>query len=391
MAGRHCSECGYQLPSEAAFCGRCGAPVMHGSSSLRRLFAVGGAVLLVVLLAAGFFLRQELRALASSASGTNGAGPAVAVGSEPATETPGTVEGEADSAPTATIPPAVAPTKTDTPTPTTVPSKTPSPTLPPTLTPTPTLTPSPTITPTLSPGPETTVIGYSMNDRPIEVVRFGTGEKAIVFIGGIHAGFAPGSVLLAQRVVEYFTENQDVIPPRARVYIIPSMNPDSANSPGQLSGRLNARGVDLNRNWACEWRQDPVIDGRTVRGAGGAGPLSEPETQAVANFVLEQAPAAVIFWEARAANGLVSPGGCGPPGVESYDLAITYAQSARYRWDDFESLIGHVVQGDASNWFDLQGIPAAVVLMPTFSEPDWERNRAAIEEVLRVYGGAGGR
>jgi len=230
------------------------------------------------------------------------------------------------------------------------------------------------------------VIGYSVNERPIEAVRFGTGENAIIFIGGIHAGFAPGSVLLAQRTVDYLTEKPGIIPDTARVYVILSMNPDSANSPGQLAGRLNARGVDLNRNWACEWRQDPLIDGRTVPDAGGGGPLSEPETQAVANFVLEQEPVAVIFWQARAAGGLVSPGGCGAPGAQSYDLTVIYAQRARYRWDDYESLIGQVVPGDASNWFDLQGIPAAAVLMPSFAEPDWERNRVAIEEVLAVYG-----
>src|SRR5690606_5523131 len=144
---------------------------------------------------------------------------------------------EPDEAPTATAPPTIPPTKTAVPTSTAIPSKTPLPTPPLTLTSTPALTPSPTVTPTLSPGPETTIIGYSVNSQPFEVVRFGIGPNAIVFIGGIHAGFAPGSVRLAQSTVDYFTENPSLIPATARVYVILSMNPDSTSAPGQLLGR----------------------------------------------------------------------------------------------------------------------------------------------------------
>lgn len=387
MKQQLCSQCGTSVPTKAAFCGRCGAPVVNRSRSRRLLFLSGGVLLAVLLAAGGYFFGDQLVNWSSRDSQVVDVGAGLARAGEPTAEVPVAAEHEPDEAPTATAPPTIPPTKTAVPTSTAIPSKTPLPTPPLTLTSTPALTPSPTVTPTLSPGPETTIIGYSVNSQPIEVVRFGIGPNAIVFIGGIHAGFAPGSVLLAQSTVDYFTENPSVIPATARVYVILSMNPDSTSAPGQLLGRLNAQGVDLNRNWACEWRENPQIDGRIVPGAGGDGPLSAPETQAVANFIVEQKPVAVIFWEARAHGGLVSPGGCGVPGPESYNLAITYAEAAQYRWDDFESLTGQTIPGDASNWLDLQGIPAAVVLMPSFTEPDWERSVRGIEAVLHGYGG----
>lgn len=394
MAERVCPNCDYRLPAKASFCGRCGAPLPDQPRSRRQLVLV--VIILTGLFLVGAFLfREELSRSFDSGDGegySNAAGTIPSTGEAAgraevpvATEDAQTIP-DASGSVTATSFNATGSTTPTQPAATPVPSKTPSVTPLPTLTPAPTFTPSPTITPTLSSGPENLVVGYSVNNEPIEVVRFGTGSNTIIFVGGIHAGFAPGSVRLAQRAVEYFTENPETIPAAARVYVIVSMNPDSTYAPGQISGRLNANGVDLNRNWACEWGRNPEIDGRVVRGAGGNGPLSEPETSAVADFIVERDPVAVIFWEARAHDGLVSPGGCGSPGSESYNLTVAYARGAGYRWDDFESLIGQVVQGDASNWLDLQGIPAAVVLVRSFTEPDWERNRLGIEAVLRAYG-----
>jgi eukaryotic-like serine/threonine-protein kinase len=179
------------------------------------------------------------------------------------------------------------------------------PTLEPTLEP----TPEPTVTPDL--GPETTVIGRSVLGSSIEAVRFGSGNRAILFVGGLHAGSAPSTVSLAQRVINHFTDNPAEIPSTAIVYVISNTNPDSPYAPGELSGRLNGNNVDLNRNWDCRWVEDASWRGNVVPGSGGPAPFSEPETQALAEFILDLNPAAVIFWEARAQDGLSSPGTCG--------------------------------------------------------------------------------
>jgi hypothetical protein len=246
---------------------------------------------------------------------------------------------------------------------------------------------TPTITPTALPlGPETIALGESAGGLPVEVVRFGNGPNAVVFVGGIHAGFAPSTVRMAQAAVQHFTDNPQDVPQSATVYVILSMNPDSVRDPGFLPGRLNANGVDLNRNWNCLWTQNPPIDDEIVPRAGGAEPFSEPETRAVADFLVDKEARAVIFWEARAVPGLVLPGACGPTSEVSNPLALSYANAIGYRWQTIENLSAPVVRGDASNWLDLQGIPAIFVLMPSFTEPAWDRNLPAILQVVREYG-----
>lgn len=247
--------------------------------------------------------------------------------------------------------------------------------------------PTPSATSTAPPlGPETVQLGQSAAGQPVEAVRFGNGPSTVVFVGGIHAGFAPGSVRLAQNTVQHFTENPDNIPSSATVYVVLSLNPDSEHDPGRLPGRLNANGVDLNRNWNCSWTQNPAVDNQTVFGAGGVEPFSEPETRALSDFLLEIEPRAVVFWEARAVPGMVIPGACGPTSEVSNPLAPVYAQAAGYRWQIVENFSGVIVRGDASNWLDLQGIPAIFVLTPSFSDPDWNRNLPAILAIVREFG-----
>ncbi len=246
-------------------------------------------------------------------------------------------------------------------------------------------TPSPTVLAVL-PTPIITTIGQSANGTPLEVVRLGTGPKTLVFVGGLHAGFAPGTVELANQVIAHYTENLAAIPPEITLLILPTVNPDSPRAPGQLAGRLNGNGVDLNRNWDCRWVANPPWGSEeTVEGLGGSAPFSEPEVRNLSNFILAQESTAVVFWQARSAEGLVSPGECVEDGSVSQTLADVYGGATDYQIADFEELVNREVYGDATNWLDSQGIPAISVLVTDYTATDFEENLAAIEAVMRFY------
>jgi hypothetical protein len=233
-------------------------------------------------------------------------------------------------------------------------------------------------------GPEQVEVGRSVQNRAIEAIRFGSGANTIIFIGGLHAGFAPSTVLMAQQAANYFERNPQEIPANATVYIILSASPDSPNAPGQLAGRLNANGVDLNRNWDCRWAQNATWRNQTV--SGGLFPNSEPETQALINFIQQTGADAVVFWEALAANGLSSAGACGDRSLVSGNLALTYGLAAGYPVADFENLTNQELNGDGTNWLDLQGIPAIAVLLTDYETVDWNSNLAGMQAVLEEYG-----
>lgn len=269
-------------------------------------------------------------------------------------------------------------------------SPTPTATVTPTRTPTatPTRRASATPTPSVTPQPLATLeIGRSLNDEPIEVYRIGVGSRAVLLVGGINAGYAPGSVDVARQAAAYFEDNLDQIPAGVTLYVLPNLNPDSEDAPGELAGRLNANGVDLNRNWDCRWRADPVWRGIRGDGLGGEAPFSEPEVAALRDFIMQVEPAAVVFWQARVFGGLVSPGSCDTAPQASEPLAIAYGDGSGYNVASFEELAGQEVNGDAPNWLDAQGIAAVSVLLPDYGSADFENNLAGITAVLQWVGG----
>ncbi len=256
---------------------------------------------------------------------------------------------------------------------------------PPPTDPPPTDTPEPSPTPMPDLGPELIQIARSVEGVPINAVRFGDGANSLVMVGGINAGFAPSGVSLAQRAIDYYSDNLDAIPANITLYVVDSLNPDATYDPGNLPGRFNANGVDLNRNWDCDWSPDPGILGRNISGGGGTRPLSEPETRGLHDFIMEVNPVAVVFWTARATNGWSSPGFCGTRTASSGELAAVYGFAAGYDIVDYEGETDTTLNGDATNYLDQVGIAAISVLLPSYTDPDWPSNREAITAVMDFY------
>ena len=394
-----CPNCGHQVAARAAFCGNCGyhLTIAETSQVSRRRGLLSLTIFFVIVIAilfGGLFLFQPdfLQTFTNI-----GADTTVSVTQIPTTSTE---IGAANNNPlllqTETTAPLLASsaTKTATPLPsptvavaTATATATAAQTPIPTLTPTSTLSPTPTTTP--HPGPERLEIGRSVQARPVEAVRIGTGPNSVIFVGGLQAGFAPSTVRIAQTSADYFSQHMDLIPPEVTLYFIISAAPDNPLDPGSLSGRLNANGVDLNRNWGCEWRRDALWRNNPVPGSGGTAPFSEPETASLAAFIEEVAPVAVIFWQAlfrdRSGKGLVSAGACGLRTQVSAPLATAYGQGAAYNIGDFERRTGQIVNGDATNWLDSEGIPAASVLLTHYERvDDWEAHLQGILAVLQL-------
>jgi hypothetical protein len=228
-----------------------------------------------------------------------------------------------------------------------------------------------------------TVIGYSAGGRPLIARRFGTGERVLLLVGGMHGGWEANTVALMEALIDHFTTNPLDIPPQVSIIIVVNANPDGFDYIGIPRGRFNGNGVDLNRNWGCDWSSEAFW--RQERVSAGLMPFSEPETQALQALMLEARPAAALFYHS-AANAIFA-GECeadssaAPDGRHgSAALAAALGESTGYtHGSDFSA---YPVTGTAASWADGQGIPAADVELATHTDSEFERNLRGIRAVM---------
>ena len=121
---------------------------------------------------------------------------------------------------------------------------------------------------------ETFLLGKTVNGLAIPAYRFGgKGTKALI-IGGTH-GDEPEGVAAAHGLLKEFLQ---YFPFRLDLTIVPTLNLD-----GVIKGdRLNANGVDLNRNLPTK---DWVGVAPKPRYFPGPHPESEPENKAICHFL----------------------------------------------------------------------------------------------------------
>ncbi|GAB4470597.1 MAG: hypothetical protein Kow00124_06870 [Anaerolineae bacterium] len=228
----------------------------------------------------------------------------------------------------------------------------------------------PLLTPTPYPASGVFSIGQSHEGRDIQVLQFGSGERLLVLVGAIHGGYEANTAALAEQLAQHFRQTPGEVLPNIRLMIIPVANPDGLARGTDLQARFNAQGVDLNRNWGCEWADTAYLRDREVD--PGPRPFSEPETRALRTFFLATEPDAVIFYHSKA-NG-VFPGACG--GREpSIWLGELLEEATGYPHGEFSY---YAVTGDATNWLAERGIPAAVVELATADDPEFSRNLAGV-------------
>jgi beta-N-acetylhexosaminidase len=148
----------------------------------------------------------------------------------------------------------------------------------------------------------------SVQDRPIAVHRRGGADAArrVLVVGSVH-GDEPGGKAVTRALLER------AAPPGTAIYVVHDLNPDAA----RRGTRVNARGVDLNRNFPHRWRTGP-------RGRFHPGPraASEPETRYAMRLTREIDPHVTVW--------LHQPYGIVVPGAgSSTRLVRRYARAAR--------------------------------------------------------------
>lgn len=240
-----------------------------------------------------------------------------------------------------------------------------------------------------------TVIGKSVEGRDIVAYHFGEGTNEVIFVGGIHGGYAWNTALLGYQSMDYLKANSNIIPANVKVTIIPVLNPDGLNkvvgtssafitadvSKSQsvvVSGRFNANEVDLNRNFACDWQATGKWQSKTV--SGGSSSFSEPETLALKNYIETSKPKAVVAWYS-AAGGVYSSNCHNGILATTSALTSTYAKASTYpAFQDFDF---YETTGDMTNWLAKINVPAISVLLATHDSTEWTRNLAGIEAVLK--------
>lgn len=166
-------------------------------------------------------------------------------------------------------------------------------------------------------------IGTSVLGKNLYYIRIGNGPREVSYNGAHHAlewittpvlmkfienfsiAYSRGQSIRGYNLKEIFNSSS--------IYIVPMVNPDGVdlvleglsrdnpyyndllewNDTGRPFSRVwnaNIRGVDLNRNYPASWEEAKAqeealgVDGPGPTRYGGPSPLSEPETQVMAEF-----------------------------------------------------------------------------------------------------------
>lgn len=240
-------------------------------------------------------------------------------------------------------------------------------------------TPLPSLTPI--PTPWKLVIGFSVENRPLELYRFGSGPDHRLIIAGIHGGYEANTITLVRRLIAYLEEHPEAIPEGVSLFILPAMNPDGEARQHGVEGRANANGVDLNRNFPVNWQADYPRAGCWNYGpiTPGPAPLSEPEASVVAGLLNVLRPTAMISYHSAALG--IFPGGT-PPSENSKRLAQAVAAVAPYPYPPIDT--GCLYTGMLADYADSLGAAALDVELTNHRDVDFEIN-LRVMQVLLTY------
>ncbi len=211
------------------------------------------------------------------------------------------------------------------------------------------------------------ILGSSVAGEPIELLLFGSGPETVLIVGGIH-GDERNAAELAEALVAHLRSVDGRVPAGRTIAVLPRANPDGL----ARNTRVNANGVDLNRNFpALNWRRAP-------RGnRHGPQPASEPETRAIMAAVERLRPSVIVSIHAihggRECNNYDGP---------ARAIAERMAELNGY---PATASIGYPTPGSFGTWAGIdRGIPTITLELPRRAtrEEVWPQQKAALLSVV---------
>jgi protein MpaA len=124
------------------------------------------------------------------------------------------------------------------------------------------------------------IVGRSVENRPIECLMFGEGKDVILILASIH-GNEPAGTPLVRSLEEHLQRHPQLLQGR-RLVLLPVANPDGLAH----NRRHNARGIDLNRNFATNNRINSPTSGYRA--------LSEPEARVIERLIRQFSPDRIV-------------------------------------------------------------------------------------------------
>lgn len=171
-------------------------------------------------------------------------------------------------------------------------------------------------------------IGKTLEGRDIWAIKISDNAKLkehepVFLVNAMHHAREVMTPEITTDMIEYLTSNYGQIDEvtnwvnNTEIWVIPMFNLDGNNKMWNENSmwRKNTRnghGVDINRNYPTGWNSCKGSSGSTgAQDYRGTGPASEPETQAMMNFVAEIKPVFNISYHSYS-EIVIYPFGCRP-------------------------------------------------------------------------------
>ena len=222
-------------------------------------------------------------------------------------------------------------------------------------------------------------IGNSVQGRSITGYRFGNGPTKILYVGGMH-GDEKSSVRTLNSFIDDLERNYTSIPADKTVIVLPNTNPDGYAA----STRINANSVDLNRNFPTfDWASGVYMPRNVfLEFGGGATPLSEPESSALASYTTSLSPRITLTFHATGRAVFANDA------RDSKAIADLYAEKSgftSYNSADSDTFFSYPTTGEYEDWLrDKPNLPALLVELAGVSGNEFTRQKPALWAMLSL-------